>query len=92
MGNTFGTWMKDTARLNDERIWVAEHFSGGLVRRQTAWILIENVVISNPGQGFVCSSNNPTGMLDYTFSNQLYTFCFLAGRSDILLALPQVVR
>lgn len=30
MENTFGTWMKDTARLNDERIWVAEHFSGGL--------------------------------------------------------------
>ena len=28
MDNTFGTWMKDTARLNDERIWVAEHFSG----------------------------------------------------------------
>lgn len=31
MESTFGTWMKDTARLNDERIWVAEHFSGGLV-------------------------------------------------------------
>lgn len=31
MEGTFGTWMKDTARLNDERIWVAEHFSGGLV-------------------------------------------------------------
>ena len=30
MESTFGTWMKDTARLNDERIWVAEHFSGGL--------------------------------------------------------------
>lgn len=29
MENTFGAWMKDTARLDDERIWVAEHFSGG---------------------------------------------------------------
>jgi len=28
MESTFGTWMKDTAMLNDERIWVAEHFSG----------------------------------------------------------------
>lgn len=28
MESTFGTWMKDTAHLNDERIWVAEHFSG----------------------------------------------------------------
>uniref|UniRef100_A0A3Q1GJ86 Gliomedin n=1 Tax=Acanthochromis polyacanthus TaxID=80966 RepID=A0A3Q1GJ86_9TELE len=27
MESTFGTWMKDTAQLNDERIWVAEHFS-----------------------------------------------------------------
>ncbi|XP_077375522.1 gliomedin isoform X1 [Festucalex cinctus] len=30
--STFGTWMKDTAVLNDERIWVAEHFSGRLLR------------------------------------------------------------
>lgn len=28
MESTFGTWMKDTARLNDERVWVAEHFAG----------------------------------------------------------------
>uniref|UniRef100_A0A3Q2XL36 Gliomedin n=1 Tax=Hippocampus comes TaxID=109280 RepID=A0A3Q2XL36_HIPCM len=28
MESTFGTWMKDTAVLNDERVWVAEHFSG----------------------------------------------------------------
>lgn len=33
MESTFGTWMKDTARLNDERIWVAEHFSGRLLQR-----------------------------------------------------------
>lgn len=31
MESTFGTWMKDTARLDDERIWVAEHFSGNWV-------------------------------------------------------------
>jgi len=28
METTFGTWMKDTARPEDQRIWVAEHFSG----------------------------------------------------------------
>ncbi|XP_061819493.2 gliomedin [Nerophis lumbriciformis] len=32
MENTFGTWMKDTALLNDERIWVAEHFSGRVLK------------------------------------------------------------
>ncbi|GLD53788.1 gliomedin [Lates japonicus] len=32
MESTFGTWMKDTALLNDERIWVAEHFSGRVVK------------------------------------------------------------
>ncbi|KAM3625378.1 uncharacterized protein V6R79_011168 [Siganus canaliculatus] len=31
MQSTFGTWMKDTARLDDERIWVAEHFSGRII-------------------------------------------------------------
>ncbi|KAM9861426.1 gliomedin [Aulostomus maculatus] len=33
MENTFGTWMKDTALLNDERIWVAEHFSGRVIKQ-----------------------------------------------------------
>lgn len=33
MESTFGTWMKDTAALNDERIWVAEHFSGRVVKQ-----------------------------------------------------------
>lgn len=28
MWSTFGTWMKDTAEPDDERIWVADHFSG----------------------------------------------------------------
>ncbi|KAF7656625.1 hypothetical protein LDENG_00038610 [Lucifuga dentata] len=32
MESTFGTWMKDTAQLNDERIWVAEHFSGRVIK------------------------------------------------------------
>ncbi|XP_034536058.1 gliomedin [Notolabrus celidotus] len=32
MESTFGTWMRDTARLHDERIWVAEHFSGRVVK------------------------------------------------------------
>ncbi|CAB1460122.1 unnamed protein product [Pleuronectes platessa] len=32
METTFGTWMKDTAQENDERIWVAEHFSGRVVK------------------------------------------------------------
>lgn len=32
METTFGTWMKDTAQLTDERIWVAEHFSGRVVK------------------------------------------------------------
>lgn len=31
MESTFGTWMKDTALLNDERIWVADHFCGHVV-------------------------------------------------------------
>uniref|UniRef100_A0A3B4FZ41 Gliomedin n=1 Tax=Pundamilia nyererei TaxID=303518 RepID=A0A3B4FZ41_9CICH len=32
MKTTFGTWMKDTAQLNDERIWVADHFSGRMLK------------------------------------------------------------
>ncbi|XP_057684769.1 gliomedin [Corythoichthys intestinalis] len=32
MESTFGTWMKDTAVLNEERVWVAEHFSGRVLR------------------------------------------------------------
>lgn len=28
MSDTFGAWMMDTAAQDDERIWVAEHFSG----------------------------------------------------------------
>lgn len=36
MESTFGTWMKDTAVLNDKRIWVAEHFSGTSQTHTTA--------------------------------------------------------
>ncbi|XP_034050202.1 gliomedin [Thalassophryne amazonica] len=32
METTFGTWMKDTAQLDDEHIWVAEHFSGRVLK------------------------------------------------------------
>ncbi|KAJ0001640.1 hypothetical protein NQD34_001436 [Periophthalmus magnuspinnatus] len=30
--STFGSWMKDTALLHNEKIWVAEHFSGRVVK------------------------------------------------------------
>lgn len=28
METTFGVWMQDAARVNDNHIWMAEHFSG----------------------------------------------------------------
>ncbi|XP_036950360.1 gliomedin isoform X2 [Acanthopagrus latus] len=42
MESTFGTWMKDTARLNDERIWVAEHFSGRVVKQYKSIASFQN--------------------------------------------------
>nr|XP_046248485.1 gliomedin [Scatophagus argus] len=42
MESTFGTWMKDTARLNDERIWVAEHFSGRVVKEYKSIASFQN--------------------------------------------------
>ncbi|XP_070692357.1 gliomedin [Pempheris klunzingeri] len=42
MESTFGTWMKDTARLNDERVWVAEHFSGRLVKEYKSIASFQN--------------------------------------------------
>uniref|UniRef100_A0A3B4XD25 Gliomedin n=1 Tax=Seriola lalandi dorsalis TaxID=1841481 RepID=A0A3B4XD25_SERLL len=42
MESTFGTWMKDTAQLNDERIWVAEHFSGRVVKEYASIASFEN--------------------------------------------------
>lgn len=44
MENTFGTWMKDTARLNDHRIWVAEHFSGRVVKEYKSIAAFQNNV------------------------------------------------
>lgn len=59
METTFGTWMKDTAHLNDERIWVAEHFSGRLL---TKLVQILSVPSSLSFTGFssehlLCSSS-----------------------------------
>ncbi|XP_071757554.1 gliomedin [Centroberyx gerrardi] len=42
METTFGTWMKDTAQLNDERIWVAEHFSGRVVKEYKSIASFQN--------------------------------------------------
>ncbi|XP_028257815.1 gliomedin [Parambassis ranga] len=42
MESTFGTWMKDTAQLNDERIWVAEHFSGRVVKEYKSIASFQN--------------------------------------------------
>uniref|UniRef100_UPI0037E97334 gliomedin n=1 Tax=Semicossyphus pulcher TaxID=241346 RepID=UPI0037E97334 len=42
MENTFGTWMRDTAQLNDERIWVAEHFSGRVVKEYKSIASFQN--------------------------------------------------
>ncbi|KAM7015038.1 gliomedin [Tautogolabrus adspersus] len=42
MESTFGTWMRDTARLNDERIWVAEHFSGRVVKEYQSIASFQN--------------------------------------------------
>lgn len=36
MSSTFGAWMMDTAAHDDEKIWVAEHFSGTEERTNTA--------------------------------------------------------
>ncbi|XP_026782846.2 gliomedin isoform X1 [Pangasianodon hypophthalmus] len=32
MASTFGAWLKDTAVEDDEKIWVAEHFSGRIIK------------------------------------------------------------
>ncbi|XP_032415609.1 gliomedin [Xiphophorus hellerii] len=42
MESTFGTWMKDTAHMNDERIWVAEHFSGRMVKEYQNMAAFQN--------------------------------------------------
>ncbi|XP_047677960.1 gliomedin isoform X2 [Tachysurus fulvidraco] len=36
MSSTFGTWLKDTALGDDEKIWVAEHFSGRIIKEYSS--------------------------------------------------------
>lgn len=42
MEGTYGTWMRDTALLHDERIWVAEHFSGRKVKEYKSFGSFQN--------------------------------------------------
>uniref|UniRef100_A0A665V4D6 Gliomedin n=1 Tax=Echeneis naucrates TaxID=173247 RepID=A0A665V4D6_ECHNA len=42
MESTFGTWMKDTAQIDNEQIWVAEHFSGRLVKEYKSFAAFHN--------------------------------------------------
>ncbi|XP_029312106.1 LOW QUALITY PROTEIN: gliomedin [Cottoperca gobio] len=42
MESTFGTWMKDTSQMNDEQIWVAEHFSGRVVKGYKSIASLQN--------------------------------------------------
>lgn len=66
--STFGTWMKDTAQLNDERIWVAEHFSGMLVSSEKKKKEIEYFLYFNPDQDFLC----PACEKDYRSSHSYF--------------------
>lgn len=59
MESTFGTWMKDTARLNDERIWVAEHFSGGLVIENS-----KDINLDRMSRLCVSKQGRPVGLQD----------------------------
>ncbi|KAG7333567.1 hypothetical protein KOW79_003702 [Hemibagrus wyckioides] len=36
MASTFGTWLKDTGVGDDEKIWVAEHFSGRIIKEYSS--------------------------------------------------------
>ncbi|KAJ4947306.1 hypothetical protein JOQ06_009342 [Pogonophryne albipinna] len=42
MESTFGAYMRDTAQLNDERIWVAEHFSGRVIKEYKSIASFQN--------------------------------------------------
>ncbi|XP_034077161.1 gliomedin [Gymnodraco acuticeps] len=42
MESTFGAYMRDTAQLNDERIWVAEHFSGRVIKEYKSIVSFQN--------------------------------------------------
>ncbi|XP_033972686.1 gliomedin [Trematomus bernacchii] len=42
MESTFGAYMRDTTQLNDERIWVAEHFSGRVIKEYKSIASFQN--------------------------------------------------
>ncbi|XP_052007920.1 gliomedin-like [Xyrauchen texanus] len=42
MSNTFGAWMMDTAAQGDEKIWVAEHFSGRIIKEYNSIAAFQN--------------------------------------------------
>ncbi|KAL7879313.1 hypothetical protein AOLI_G00102870 [Acnodon oligacanthus] len=42
MTTTYGAWMKDTAVKDDEKIWVAEHFSGRIVKAYKSIAALQN--------------------------------------------------
>ncbi|KAI4881492.1 hypothetical protein NFI96_021817 [Prochilodus magdalenae] len=42
MSTTYGAWMKDTALRDDENIWVAEHFSGRIVKEYKSIAALQN--------------------------------------------------
>ncbi|XP_022542743.2 gliomedin [Astyanax mexicanus] len=42
MASTYGAWMKDSGMKEDERIWVAEHFSGRIVKEYKSIAALQN--------------------------------------------------
>lgn len=75
MKMTFGTWMKDTALLNDERIWVAEHFSGGLGQKMKSFRDQIRILCT--------SATDSHEMVEYMMSDHKKTlFVFSAGRDE----------
>ena len=41
MSSTYGAWMSDASQLDDDRYWVAEHFSGDFNSNQMFTSLID---------------------------------------------------
>uniref|UniRef100_A0A672R5J8 Gliomedin n=1 Tax=Sinocyclocheilus grahami TaxID=75366 RepID=A0A672R5J8_SINGR len=42
MSSTFGAWMMDTAAHDNEKIWVAEHFSGRIIKEYNSIAAFQN--------------------------------------------------
>ncbi|XP_051952918.1 gliomedin-like [Xyrauchen texanus] len=42
MSSTFGAWMMDTAAQDDEKMWVAEHFSGRIIKEYNSIAAFQN--------------------------------------------------